>query len=224
MKFINIISRITKAALAAAFAFFSIVATAQTLPSGMSVDNDYQSGQVGYYYVNMPSVGSSKTITLTTSFPSSFKVYDNGGKNGNYKDGGKSTLVLTAPDGYVFKLSGTITAEVSGSELRDYLEVYDGNNTDAPKIKNFIGVTSGEPKDIGTVSSTDCNMTLMFKADKMENYAGLDLTVTVVETTPAINSITVNSATGGTVTTDKTSARVNETVTLTAKPSTGYYS
>jgi len=89
MKFTNIISQITKAALAAAFAFFSIVATAQTLPSGMSVDNDYQSGQVGYYYVNMPTVGSSKTITLTTSFPSSFKVYDNGGKNGNYKDGGK---------------------------------------------------------------------------------------------------------------------------------------
>ena len=216
-KIINIIFSIY-----AVLMLLASTATAQTLPSGMSVDNDYQSGQVGYYYVNMPSVGSSKTITLTTNFPSSFKVYDNGGKNGNYKDGGISTLVLTAPDGYVFKLSGTITTEVDGGLLMDYLAVYDGKNTNARSLGDFIGATSGVPKNIGPVSSSDRYMTLMFKADKNTNYDGLDLTVTVVESTPATNSITVNTATGGNVTTDKTTARVNETVTLTATPSTGY--
>lgn len=78
------------------------------------------------WYVNMPQTGSN-TLTLTSSV--TFKVYDDGGKDGNYSDGCNGYLVLTAPTGYIFQLSGSIWAETTSW---DYLTVYDGvyNGTD----------------------------------------------------------------------------------------------
>ncbi|MDD6003154.1 MAG: hypothetical protein PUC50_13280, partial [Bacteroidales bacterium] len=189
-------------------------ATAQTLPSGMSVDNDYQSGQTGYYYVNMPSeYGATTKITLPTGFLSSFKVYDDGGKNGNYTSDSYCFLELTAPANCLLRLSGNVTT----NGKHDKLEVYDGRFK-----SNLLGTiyseTSGVLTDFEPIVSTQQTMTLVFSSYK--SCAGLDLTVTVVQLTN--HEISVNAVTGGTVTVDKNSAIANETVTLTATPSEGY--
>ena len=60
----------------------------------------------GGLFINMP-----KTGTINATIPAevkSFKIYDDGGKDGDYSNNGNGTLVLNAPSGYVFELTGTI--------------------------------------------------------------------------------------------------------------------
>ena len=52
-------------------------------PQGLSLDNDFNEDEIGYYYVNMPYRGY-KYIFIPESFTTPFKVYDDGGKNGDY--------------------------------------------------------------------------------------------------------------------------------------------
>ena len=171
-------------------------------------------------FINMPATGNA-----SYSIPSgvtSFKVYDNGGKNGNYSSNYNGSLTLTAPTNeYVLQVSGSVTTEQYND--RDYLVVYDGNNTSGTELlQQTHSVMQGVEKTITSVVSSGQSITLYFKTNEMINFSGLDLTVTVGSTT-ASNTITVNTATGGSITSiDKTSAKANETVTLTATPSEGY--
>ncbi len=129
----------------------------------------------GVDYINMPKTGIDDA-----NIPegvSSFKVYDDGGakaKYSNYCDGG---LVLKAPDNHVLQLTGTVTAEVQGKELKDYLMVYDGGSTSAQKIGDKYGSESGE--NIGTLISSGTQMTLTFHSDVNGPKDGLDLTATL---------------------------------------------
>ena len=151
----------------------------------------------------------------------SFKVYDDGGASGNYSDDCNGTLTITAPEGYVLQLSGSITTEKES----DKLTVYDGSNASATKLLNAVGSTSrGTETAITTVVSSGQSMTLYFNSDVSYNFAGLDLTVTVVNPN---YDITVNTATGGSVAvtvggTSASTAKWNDVVTLTATPSEGY--
>ena len=145
-------------------------------------------------------------------------MYDDGGKSGNYSDNCKGTLVLTAPEGYVLQLSGSITTE------KDYdkLTVYDGSAASGTKLLDEVSSTSnGTQTAIGPVASSGQSMMLYFYSTMSSNFAGLDLTVTLVNPNTEYG-ITVNTATGGTVASDKTQAKVNDVVTLTATPSEGY--
>ena len=129
----------------------------------------------GVDYINMPRTGIDDA-----NIPegvSSFNVYDDGGakaKYSNYCDGG---LVLKAPDNHVLQLTGTVTAEVQGKELKDYLMVYDGGSTSAQKIGDKYGSESGE--NIGTLISSGTQMTLTFHSDVNGPRDGLDLKVTL---------------------------------------------
>ncbi len=174
------------------------------------------------WYVNMPKTGTD-TLTLSDASVTTFKVYDDGGKNGKYSNNCKGTLTLTAPTDYVLQLSGNITTE------KDYdkLTVYDGNTTSSTKLLDAISSTGeGTQTAITTVTSSGQSMTLYFDSDNGFPYAGLDLTVMLVSTSEKFG-ITVNSATGGSVAASvggnsATKAKVNDVVTLTASPSTGY--
>ena len=109
---------------------------------------------------------------------SSFNVYDDGGAKAKYSNDYDGGLVLTAPDHYVLQLTGTVTAEVWGKDLRDYLMVYDGGSTSAQKIGDKYGSDeSGE--NIGTLISSGKQMTLTFHSDPSGQRDGLDLTVTL---------------------------------------------
>ena len=180
----------------------------------------------GTKYVNMPTTGKN-TLTLSNASVTTFKVYDDGGASSNYShnysNNCKGTLVLTAPEGYVLQLSGSITTETN----YDKLTVYDNSEASGTKLLDEVSSTSsGTETAITTVVSSGQSMTLYFYSDGSNNYAGLDLTVTLVSTSTEY-SITVGSATGGSVAAtvsnaSATQAKVNDMVTLTVTPESGY--
>ena len=128
-------------------------------------------------YINMPKTGIYYDAKIPEGV-SSFNVYDDGGAKAQYSNSYDGGLVLTAPDHYVLQLTGTVTAEVSGNTLYDYLMVYDGGSTSAQKIGDKYGSDeSGE--DIGTLISSGKQMTLTFHSDVSGQRDGLDLKVTL---------------------------------------------
>ena len=177
----------------------------------------------GTKYVNMPTTGKN-TLTLSDATITTFKVYDDGGASSNYSNSCNGTLTLTAPEGYVLQLSGSITMEF----YWDKLTVYDGSTTSGTKLLDAVSSTTSDTKTaITTVYSSGQSLTLYFYSDGGTNYTGLDLTVTLISTS-TVSGITVNNpATGGSVTatvggTSATTAKVNDVVTLTATPESGY--
>jgi len=189
----------------------------------LTEDTGEAEGTAAHWFVNMPTTGTN-TLTLSDATVTSFKVYDDGGKSGNYSNSCKGYLTLTAPTGYVLQLSGSITTERSW----DNLTVYDGSTTSATKLLDAVSssTSSGTKTAITTVTSSGQSMTLYFYSDGSDNYAGLDLTVTLVSTSTEYG-ITVNNATGGSVATTvggqaASTAKVNDVVTLTATPESGY--
>ena len=173
------------------------------------------------YYVNMPKT-NYKSVTIPSGVQS-FKVYDDGGATGNYSYYCDGYLTLTAPDGYVLLLSGNITINHSWS----WLTVYDNSSANGTMLLDKVSSTSdGTKTDINPVNSTGQSMTINFYSGGT-NYDGLDLTVTLISTS-AESSITVNNpATGGTIAAsvdgaNAEKAKVNDIVTLTATPGSGY--
>ncbi len=165
--------------------------------------------------VNMPTTGT-KSATIPSSVQS-VKVYDDGGKDGDYSNDSDGTLVLTAPEGYVLQLSGTVITE----KYNDHLTVYDGSTNNAEKLLNKVTSDNESTKTIYSIVSTGQSMTLFFHSDHNLRDSGLDLTVTPISTNTDF-SITTNTAEGGTFASNNSTAKVNEIVTLTATPSSGY--
>ena len=153
----------------------SIVIGVGPQPNGMEEDADYPYPNYEHFYVLMPSGSNTKTVTLTDNIRK-FKVYDDGGKNGNYSNGCNATLTLTAPEDYVLRISGKIKIESN----YDYLRINGGSN-----------INGGE-KDIDVVTSEGQTMTLLFHSNNKTNYKGLDLTVELVP--PAPLTLTLNAA------------------------------
>ena len=174
--------------------------------------------------VNMPKKTNSqwgrKDVTIPSSV-TSFKVYDYGGADCNYSDEYGGKLYLTAPEGCVLQVSGTITTQ-SGS---DYLTVCDGDDQDVnDDLLNHVSSTAdGVATAIPTVVGTERIIHIDFHSDDAVNYAGLDLTVTVIS--PGTDySVTVSNAdtSKGTMQASTTTAQLGTTVTLTATPTEGY--
>ena len=179
-------------------------------------------------YVNMPATGT-KTLTLPEGVQT-FKLYDNGGEGGsaslyeynfpgNYSDNCDGTLTLTAPEGCVLQIKGSISIDSD----YDYLSIYDGSNTSATVLIDKIASYWGNNyRGIPTVISSGRSLTLYFYSNYSRNHAGLDLTVSVVNTNTSYNINVNNYSTNCEIAASSTSAKVNETVTLTATPATGY--
>ena len=151
----------------------------------------------------------------------SFKVYDNGGADCNYSNtlDDKSYLRLTAPEGCVLQLSGTITTQRDN----DYLTVYDGGYYDEYLLNHVSSTGDGVATAIPTVVTTGREIMFDFRSDASVNYAGLDLTVTVISPGTDYGIDVSNTDTSkGTMTASTTSAQLSTTVTLTASPSEGY--
>ena len=169
-------------------------------------------------YVNMPYTYNTEVIdTLDlrgVQGVTTFKVYDNGGKEGNYSDVSNAYLVLLAPDGYIFRVSGYVNTYNSF----DLLRIHDGGADG-----NTLLTQTGDNVNIGTVLSSGGVVTFFFRSDGGNNKSGLDLTVTLVDASTDYD-ITVNSVDGGSVEVEngKTSAKVGETVTLTASANSNF--
>ena len=108
----------------------------------LTEDTGETAGTAARWYVNMPATGTN-TLTLTDASITTFKVYDDGGKNGNYSNNCDGTLVLTAPEGYIIQLSGNIYTERTDMNSNthvetpvDYLTVYDNSNATGAVLIN----------------------------------------------------------------------------------------
>ncbi|SDO60524.1 hypothetical protein SAMN04487900_1343 [Prevotella communis] len=193
---------------------------AQT-PVSLTEDTGEEAGTPARWYINMPTNGTS-TLTLDGTI-TTFKVYDDGGKDGTYSDNCDGTLVLTAPNGYVLQLSGNIS-----SEYNHYLYVYDGSDNKADKlIDGACGNNNGLAIDIPTVISNDQSMTLYFKSIGSYHSAGLNLTVTLINTNTLHDINGLGNVSGGNITAKVndatvTQAKFRDVVALTASPDDDY--
>ena len=133
------------------------------------------------FYVNMPKTGQRDfTIPAGTT---SFKVYDNSGKNGFYFTNDNGSLLLTAPEGYVMNVSGYVKLYYS-SDDQDYLDIYDGNSTSATSLGRFKNTSGNSGSQTNTVSATSSNnqMLLHFVTNSygyVSNGGGVYLTITM---------------------------------------------
>ena len=194
---------------------------AQT-PVSLTEDTGEEAGTPARWYINMPATGAS-TLTLDGSI-TTFKVYDDGGSSGTYSDNCDGTLVLTAPNGYVLQLSGSIS-----SEDDHYLNVYDGSDNQADKlIEGACGNNYGWAIDIPTVISNGQSMTLCFKSIGNSNQrAGLNLTVTLINTNTlhdinGLETVSNGSTTAKVNDATVTQAKFRDVVALTASPDDDY--
>ena len=163
-------------------------------------------------FINMPTFGTD-TVVIPSGV-TSFKVYDDGGKNGNHSDYTDGYLELSAPMGYSLAVSGT----VNSSEGCGYVTVYDGISA----YYQILDEKTGMGVSVGPAVSTENVMTIRFYSDYCSVQAGLDLTVTLVDKT-APHTITLNTAEAGTIASDKESAALGEEVTLTLTPNSGKF-
>ena len=163
-------------------------------------------------FINMPTFGTD-TVVIPSGV-TSFKVYDDGGKNGNHSDYTDGYLELSAPAGYSLAVSGT----VNSSEGCGYVTVYDGISA----YYQILDEKTGMGVSVGPAVSTENVMTIRFYSDYCSVQAGLDLTVTLVDKT-APHTITLNTAEAGTIASDKESAALGEEVTLTLTPNSGKF-
>jgi len=132
----------------------------------------------------------------------SFKVYDDGGKDGDYSENSSGRLLLTAPDGYRMKVTGTVHTECEDPDCWDYVIISDENGNNLYKGGANIDYDDEyevvyNQADIGTHTSTGNKMILRFYSDESQEYAGFEFTVTL-EKIPVVNgAITIagNTAT-----------------------------
>ena len=125
----------------------------------------------GGLYINMRTTGS--WMASVSSEVKSFKVYDDGGKSGNYSNNANGMLYLAAPEGYYFLLTGNVKTYNSS----DYLQIYNGLNPS--NADSLLGTRSGS--STCKFHSKAQHLTLKFISDGSNNSSGLDLTVTLVK-------------------------------------------
>ncbi len=170
----------------------------------------------------MPASGT-KEITIARDVRE-FKVYGSGGKNGEYTNNESGYLLLTAPEGFIMKISGTCKTEATQF---DYLTVYDGNVAADSAI---LGSTSkyGSPNNetVDIIVSSGNQLLLYFKSDNTNTKSGVDITVKLsdlnrkfdLEVDEPINGKVTFSVAGKIV----TKAAEAELITVTATPNDGY--
>ena len=188
---------------------------AQEAPAGLSIDTDYNPGQAGYYYVNMPLENETEVNLQNSDLV--FKIYDNGGKDGLYNCDSwePEDVILHAPSGYVFEVTGRIVY----LDDDDQLVIYNGGNYRSPQLycygcddEDFRSIDN-----IGTYETLD-NIMLVSHEPGSEPQKGFELTVRMKPNTH-IHNISFNQQSGGTWTANSGSTAIaSRFVDLTFTP------
>ena len=133
----------------------------------------------GGLYVNMP-VNDTKTINVPAGV-TSFKVYDDGGKDGRYSMNSEGFLELNVPDGFSIQVTGKIW--INQYDFYSYLTIYDGNTDAPPLVEKLLSPDYGMERDIGMLTSTGNVVTIDFNVSGGKRYDGFDLTVKLLPKT-----------------------------------------
>lgn len=195
--------------------FFLKSITIETASSGGEGGNviDSNTGSI-----RMPVTGIDEySIARGTT---SFKIYDDGGILADYSPDCYGTVILTAPTGCKLQLSGTITSEYG----YDQLMVWDGTS-DANVPDYYVSSEDdGVERTLDTFTSTGESLRLTFSSNSETSYAGLNLTVKVLDPSKTYN-INVESATGGNVylqDLDSPQSAADQSILMYISPSSGY--
>ena len=157
----------------------------------------------GGYFVQMPSMETDKDpeedfAAMRYTIPAgitTFKLYDDGGKDGNYSNYYQGQLTLTAPDGYRLRISGRYILENGCDELR----IFDGTEvTNEPKLVLPDSDDSDEMEDLEAYESEGRSLTLAMRTDQSVTFSGFDFTVDVISVDApwnmAVNAISSTQA------------------------------
>ena len=141
------------------------------------------------YYVNLP-VSGIETLSLDGTI-TSFKIYDDGGKNSRYSLNCNGGIVISAPAGYTIKIVGEANLSRDGSiENRDHVIVYDGSSTSATVLGRYINETINDFYK-NQINCTSTGNTMLVQLVDIENfvacYDGLNATITI---TPTYHTVT----------------------------------
>ena len=192
----------------------------------LSVDSDIPEGTAGHWFVNLGRNSNyDKVLTLTTDDLAAgqnvFKVYDDGGKSGNYSSGCQSKIVIYVPAGYVIQVSGTVW--MYNNPSGEYLKVYDGEYGYSPSLATVYSHSDGEAKEFGPLTTTDNALRLYFTTFNHEStFQGLDLTVMVYEN-KLYNISVASGIEHGTIVPSATTAYYNNDIDLTVTPAANYH-
>ncbi|MBP5420457.1 MAG: hypothetical protein J6Y72_11680 [Bacteroidales bacterium] len=137
--------------------------------------------------IYMPQEGTTNvTLPLASKV---FHIYDDGGASYDYSKNCNGYVVLTAPEGYRIKLTGTVNTEGKW----DYLSIdpYGVN-------KKYYSNEEGEDLEIEPFISASNTLTLYFYSDYSGCYSGLNLTATLLKVLEVsnINNIANQTYTG----------------------------
>ena len=203
---------------------FSFSFSIKDFPEPLEIDKSVTEQDSGFYYVNLLEE-DTLTLTLTDTGIKQFKVYDNGGKNNEYAPGCFSYLVMHAPDGFIFKLTGTLLTEGDEDDYYDYVEVYDGNSKDSPCLTGpLYSIDDSIPVNIGTIYSNGPDMLIFFYSDGSIINDGLDFTVSLININNlSLQDIIIEDCPNGKIESDINSARLKDTITLNVRPDSGYH-
>ena len=92
--------------------------------TGVSLSGDATNG----YYINMSTTGTM-ALTLDSNSPTTFKVYDDGGKSGRASINCSGYLSITVPTGKIIYLSGFVTIDDCCKSL-EYMKIHNGQDAD----------------------------------------------------------------------------------------------
>ena len=135
-------------------------------PTGIQVDADFIETQTGFFYVNMP-INAATTIVRINDFKYyPFKIYDDGGKNGDATSGANGNLTIYSPSGYNVNLTGKVEGK------KGWLTVYDGSDENATSLGEFNSNSNI------SVSSAGSSITLHFATLADAILKGLNITAT----------------------------------------------
>ena len=197
------------------FILFAVFATANATRLTLQTD-----AQTGEKYVNMSVSNGSDSLILSEDI-TSFKVYDDGGKTGNYASSqgldSQADLYLIAPKGFVFQVTGSVTTLHS-----DYLTIYGNDVSDV--LTSSLGSGTSAAVDVGLVESMGGVVHLKFfkgAANSATFASGLDLTVTLSSIAIIYDSYS-SDANGGYVTCSNRFAKEGEKVTVTINANNSY--
>ena len=164
---------IPRAATRMLLATLLLTMTAQTAWADTAVSLQQDGSE---YYVNMLSSGTS-ILTLNDASVTTFKVYDDGGKDNHYAYTGNSTLKITVPIGYVIGIAGTAKSE---DTTWDYWTIYKGHVYSDGTL--FNGERKSNPTSIN-VQTTGNKTAIYFhkgKSSYSDDTRNLELTVTLI--------------------------------------------
>lgn len=180
----------------------------------------------GGYYINMPATGTD-TLVIPNGV-TTFKVYDDGGKNGNFSYYCDGYLVIRGPEEYFLRVTGNVSGNNRNGHSVGALRVWGHvpvNQNGAISFDEYesMGWFLGNVVVPKRLSSGQELMLRFWHYSTKEPAGGLNVTVSVVNPNSIWEVSIDNNSYGGEVYSDKSEARTGEVVSLTAIAADGYY-